>query len=489
MTDHINHRDPVDQLFRQALTDYAPTPPSGAWKKINARLGKGGNWYMNLLRNPYGLSVLSAVFIGITAWLIFMPSDSPEDNTASKLAPKTTLVDSSRSDSSDSHIPSETNKPQLSTETKTGAEKTNSASGNLSQVSEASNPVKHSITAVDRQETVWQSVKVESGSAYDKKTVPQSFPVTVFTEENKTVDDNGKNPSGPVNDSSGMVPVAPVEQFRDTTKKINFDNPPTSNNPADPEGIPANGSASPEPPDGSGTPESMNQNKKLFFNIGLNGNYGKVLQKGRSAKDWYGTELTTGVWLPGITGGLSTGIGLQKFKDEGSFVFEYQTVDTTGIRMDTTWYFQDSIPYFEVSNTILTDTSFHSQELTSGFSYTYIKIPLYFTKQLYTAGNFVLGLKVGPSVSILISKSEEVPSFTPPSGTLTSSSNNSYQRLKTSWQLLLAPQLSYQFGSNLRIYAEPSFTWFINNLYDKKKRPVANPYGFSIFGCIEFSVR
>lgn len=489
MTDNINHTNPVDQLFRKALADFAPAPPADAWKAIDTHFGKGGNWYMRLLRNPYGLSVISAVFIGIAAWLIFRPLNSPEVNTAYQVAPKTMMVDSARYDITALHIHAMTNDTVFGAETKPGAEKAGYAPGKISRTPGISIPDNHLFKAVDMQNSISQSAKVASGIPGVKQTVPQSSLVAGTREDSVTFNDNGKKPSGLVNDSTRIVPQVPVEQFRDTTKKISYDKSSASGKPADLEGAPANDSTSHEPADSGGTSGGLNPKGKVFFNIGLSVNYGKVFQKGRNAYDWYGTDLCTGIWLPGVQGGLSTGIGLQKFKDEGSFVFEYQTIDTTGFRIDTTWYFQDSIPYFEVSNAILTDTTHHSQALTSGFSYTYLRIPLYFTKQLYSAGSFVLGLKAGPSVSILISKNEEAPVFTPPAGNLISSSNNSYQRLKTSWQLLLAPQLSYQSGGNLRIYAEPSFTWFINNLYDKKRRPVATPFGFSIYGGIEFTIR
>jgi hypothetical protein len=127
------------------------------------------------------------------------------------------------------------------------------------------------------------------------------------------------------------------------------------------------------------------------------------------------------------------------------------------------------------------DTLLYHDSITKN-SYTYLRIPLYFSKQLFRSGKFSVGLKTGPSVEFMITRNETQPQYILPGATLISVKNTSYSRLSTSWQWLIAPQLNWDITDKIIFRVEPAVTFYLNNLYDKNSRPATKPYGISITG-------
>ena len=490
MKNEQNHLSSVDRLFRQSLGEYSPAPPVTVWKKIKVRTGKGGNGYMNLLKSPVVLSVVSAVIVGVTAWIIYQSHSAVRQNTVNQVHSNVVAVAESTSPSNRAPLTGTNAKAgQSASEKEIFSRQAHSQSLLNKQISTAASAGRPSVNVKEGKPEVGQNGENTGGftsgnvpEAFTEETSRQNGEITVSSREVMPVH---QNPGADTNAEGNNVeavsrPVTVAPQNKTDTIKDQLQG---KLNETPLPGITA------EPSGAQSSPAANPVKRKLGFMTGLTGSYGSILQQGRSPMYCYEGEIDAGIWLPSVKGSLSTGIGLQHYNDEGKFSFEYQTLDTLGYHTDTTWYFQDSVPSYIITTNVITDSSLHTSEMVSGFTYKYIHIPLYFDWQVFESGRLSLNLKAGPSVSLLIAKSEPVPLFVPPTGKLKNMTNMSYERLKTSWQLVIAPGMQYKLGQNFVLGAAPSFTWFINNLYSEKARPSSMPWGISISGGIYYLFR
>ena len=215
-------------------------------------------------------------------------------------------------------------------------------------------------------------------------------------------------------------------------------------------------------PEKSKNPLRMSEN--LSWQLGVSGNIGEVVQKGRNPNLYYGAMVTGGLWHKKLKAGLETGIGYAVYNDYGSV--------SNNVRIT------DSIPGDTVHPVTHTDTT---RIVAYNYRYQYIQIPLFISKQVMSKGKFALDIKTGPVIGFLISQ-RQIPDYNsgPENGEILSTANNDYTRLKISWQWDVMVQLRWNFNDRLSFTLSPSGIFYLNNLYDRNNKPPNMPFGIGV---------
>jgi hypothetical protein len=529
---------PIDKLFRQSLEGYSPAPPASVWKGIRvkkiSRNLSSGKW----VTGPGGLSVISAVVLVALSWIIYKSFTSEPEQTQKKSSLKSAVIDSTVADQLDSKIPepyysktktdSQVNSALgIDKETKNNQDPKNTDKAKIGIVKpigeKADNAIKQQKTnPVDGKNAVMKSsssAKLSSTQQVELKspvTNENTNIVSIEGEEfSRDIDNTAKQGSevkgtyneganetesvGSVIENPSNKPGDSIQQFAakrenapsDLSKPsaakpglIRTDSVSKTINPLE-----ANNSKSPVYGNANITQDSRpTMSKNLVWQIGLGGNIGQVYQKDRNANFFYGGLITGGLWNTKWKAGIETGIGLSKYKDYGSIGNSWMTSDSI-IVTDTIWHQQDSLIYFELIDSTIYFPVAHDETLNYNYSYTYLQVPFFITKQVATFGKFSFDIKAGPVVGFMISKKESVTGSMPPNNVIVSVVNKNYTRLDVSWQLHIAPQLRWDITEKLSINISPAAVLFLNNLYDKKNRPSSKPYGLSIYGGVTYKFK
>jgi len=202
------------------------------------------------------------------------------------------------------------------------------------------------------------------------------------------------------------------------------------------------------------------------------------LLKGLSSSNFYSGGILAGISSSKSKMSLETGIGFSYYKNHGNYDFEFRRTDTIGYTGYTFYNSYDSS--FLIIYKPTTKDSLLYKNTNPQTSYSYLRIPLYFTKQIFHIGKIDVGLKTGPSCEILVKKAETQPEYQIPGTKFIALTNNSYSMLSVNWQWLIAPQMSVGITKKIQFRLEPAVNFYLNNLYNKKNRPSSKPYGVII---------
>jgi hypothetical protein len=208
----------------------------------------------------------------------------------------------------------------------------------------------------------------------------------------------------------------------------------------------------------------LRMSETLSWQLGVSGNIGEVVQKGRNPNLYYGAMVTGGLWQTKLKAGIETGIGLTVYNDYGTVLNSVRITDS--ISGDTVH------PIAHIDTTRVSS---------SNYRYQYLQIPLFISKQIVRKGKFLFDIKTGPVIGILISQ-KQVSSSTsgPENGEILSTVNSDYARLKISWQWHLILQLRWNFNDRLSLTISPSGIYYLNNLYERNNKPPNIPFGIGV---------
>lgn len=520
--------NPVDRLFKQSLEGYSPAPPASVWKGIRAKIGGGGKSPWQQLGPHGGSIVVSAVILsmaGLLAYQTYFRSSTQsviQNNAAVQTSINKTDLNQGQASIKTPDIENQATADKPKTETqpiigkvvsKVAAKTNNSDSDKPQNVvaqgkahsavspetksnsvhTKQSNNSKHEIaklitsgTAPAKQNknetpTVSENIKpvnqILSQSVSPQK--PESVVVNYLLTEadgSKPSDSLAQNTADkPLKIKKTEYPIIPAAEIS-VAKNAKTSGPEMKIPDSNPSGNHPASTSSPTTSNApaAALPELSGPNPFQYY-FGLSGSMGKVMVKGLNPNNFYSVSALAGITHRKSGFGIETGIGYSYYQDRGIFEFEYKQTDTTGYKGYSLFNSYDS-SYLVIFKPITSDTLVYSYT-TTRTSYTYLKIPLYFTKQLFSAGNMGLGIKTGPSLDLLISRKVTQPGYTGNSGNLVSISNNSYTMLSTSWQWLIAPQLSWDLTDKIVFRFEPTLVFYLNNLYEPGNRPSYKPYG------------
>jgi hypothetical protein len=523
----------IDKLFRQSLEGNCPVPPPSAWKNIKLQVPKqkspAGKW----LGNPGGLSVVSAVLLVAVSWIVYK-SFLVEPQTSKQVTSIPALV----SDSLEyQHIVAETPDNSGKIQPKANSNLAVAEKNNKYQQVDSLGSKKPKVQSPNNKNTVNQFIdKNEKTKKQIVESVRQSnLPVSI--PRNQAPDKKNENPleknikdlslvsgqtikTSKTENGDSVLSITRNKKIKSTQdaqiqslgQKINTsdaikkedaaetaiqpsmpsgqdtivknENKPVSFNPVSPDkNVPDSNKTKNEPGDLS---PQKTKNQNLVWQAAAYGNIGQVYQKERNANLFYGGMVTGGLWNNKWKAGIETGVGMAKYEDYGSKADSMMLAETI-ITVDTIWHLQDSIPYMEIVIDSVTSRAYYTVSTDYKYTYTYLQIPIYITKQVAAFGKFSLGVKAGPMVGFMISKQEnEKKSGEVGNGILISSSNKNYTRLDISWQLHMAMQLRWGVSDYFSVNLAPTAIYFINGLYDPKNSLVSKPYGISFTGGIMY---
>jgi len=536
---------PIDDLFRQSLEGYTPPPPKDAWKNIRIQLLKGRGFLWNFLVSLPGLFILSTVLLSISALLVYNtwdPSHKKEINSVN-VSPVHQVISNTLS-----HKPTPTKKHQNTTETtvnnanNTIQNKPTATEGSLAE----SNPTFHPSEsrpslAAQKHDAPYASIERNQPGkkellqtpAYKaeitkKKTKPtenksiskaknsavnNTLPLTVSYQD-KSASSTGnslpviqgdaavikKEQQGEKTIITGREKPADMPGNKSITENKNqgeeSTNPETAKSmpgalPSD--NIEAIDAASKK--DSAGTqPIPAKPGKPGFpdmgilkLNAGFVGGAGQTVMLNYSPLPFYSFYATVGVNHMVLGSGLETGIGFSRQIDRGKYEFEFLKTDTTGYTGFTYFNKIDSsyliiyMPVIDKEQILLAPTT--------RTTYSYLCIPVYYSQKVFKSGKFSLSLKTGPSMNILIRKQDIQPSIQYPGADFIRLTNQSYTRLSTYWQLLIATRFSWQLTNQLSFLLEPSVQFYLNNLYESYGKPSSKPYGIGIWTGFQYQFK
>ena len=524
---------PLDKLFRQSLEGFSPAPPASVWKGIRSKLfrrkwtsGKG-------FTSPGGLAVLSGVILVAASWILFKSFIAEPLTTSQNQQAQTTISNSAASHDNNAgqiqtpgklpgtnlnrnSVPVENSLTKDTKDTSIAKLKSIKAAQTWGPKSLKPLSLKRKI-AVTEAETVLQNTSLPRTAAQNNQGTTQEPDVNgmrvantpalgkVTKPDQKEVQISKTNlaqkqeKTDPANPGYGNAGIAQEKTRQINPVPVENKEPETTVHPASlstrdntGDGIipPATDKPQPGATVGSDTPPGKTKPsiaRNVEWQVSAYGLVGQVNQKQRNSNPFYGSAVTGGLWDTQLKGGVETGIGISKFKDYGQVENSRMQADTV-ILHDTIWHQQDSTQYYEIIDSLLISQNRLSDTVKYSYGYTYLQIPFFFTKQIASFGKLSIDVKAGPVIGFMISKKESVSHTSMPlTGDLTVTDNN-YTRLDVSLQLHLAPQLRWDVTDKLSMVISPACVLFVNNLYDKKKRPATKPYGIEIYGGLTYKL-
>ncbi|MEI6062211.1 MAG: outer membrane beta-barrel protein [Bacteroidota bacterium] len=527
---------PLDKLFRQSLEGFSPDPPASVWKGIRSKLfrrkwtpGKG-------FTSPGGLAVISGIILVAASWILYKSFIAEPQATSQNRPAQTTILNSAASPDNNAgqiqtpgklpatnlnrnRVPGENSLTIYPKDSSTAKQKSNRAAQTWGPKSLKPLRLKERI-AISEAKSVQQNtslpktapqyiqgttqeadvngISVATKPASGKVTEPDGK-VGQISEANLAQEPDKIDPANPGSGNTGTAPAKirktePVqdENIGNKDSKLPVQPPSLSKNDSGGDGMIPLVVDKPQPGTAAGSDILPGKTKpampsNLEWQLSANGHMGQVIQKQRNSNTFYGCAFTGGLWNTRLKGGVETGFGISKFKDYGQVENSRMQADTI-IQHDTIWHTQDSTQYYEIIDSLVISRNRLSDTVKYSYGYTYLQIPVFFTKQIARYGKLSIDIKAGPVIGFLISEKESISHTSMPlTGDLTVTDNN-YTRLDVSLQLHLAPQLRWDVTDKLSMVISPACVLFVNNLYDKKKRPATKPYGIEIYGGLTYEL-
>jgi len=443
------------------------SPPDSAPSQKSPSSGGSGILGSGIQFWSVGLIVLGVA--GIVTWGVLRHSNKPEIS----IIKKDTINVIQRTTVTDSLTITNQNKPTL-----TGSIKSPATIGNRdTKMDLQQKPANRDITI--QPKVIPQSASIAKNEQHPTLTFSsvskQSEPKTKDVIPSQTVTDNTTTTVKINSQQKSVI----EEKSIDMIKPLEIQSTPFSSDAVSPKSsdntVPAKDSVI-NPPTGKNadttqnnagsekSKKSLRMSENLSWQLGVSGNIGEVVQKGRNPNLYYGAMVTGGLWHKKLKAGLETGIGYAVYNDYGSV--------SNNVRIT------DSIPGDSVNPVMHIDTTRISS---SKYRYQYLQIPLFISKQIVGKGKFVFDIRTGPVIGILISQ-KQVSSSTsgPENGEILSTANNDYTRLKISWQWDIMVQLRWNFNDRLSFTLSPSGIFYLNNLYDRNNKPPNMPFGIGV---------
>jgi hypothetical protein len=482
---------PIDKLFRQSLEGYTPVPPPSVWKSIKAKKGirssGSGKWYLS----HGGLPVISVALLVLSSFLIykfiFTETEMARQNTSVSLyladsaksqqpgSVKDTATTEIQTKAASNPVSVENNKPGLQSN---DGSKTSGHSKSISENLPDNRMVSSALTYSNLKTQTSPDLALEYQNSESPGPLRDDVP-SITSKKNAEIQLADKAfifrdtdiIVALIERSAGVI----VTYVPNTKEEVGFS--PIAEGKSNPDTNTINNPVTPKP--------SKPETKNWVGQVGIYVNFGQVYQQDRSPNFFYGGMITGGLWNKKWNAGIETGIGICKYKDYGQ-VENSWIVNDSVMKKDTIWHQQDSLNYFEIVDSIVYLPVSFSETLDYQYSYSFLQLPLFISKQIANFGKLSLGVKAGPLVGFLISKKESVSGTKPPENVIVSQVNKNYSRLEISWQLHIAPQLRWDVNNKFSLTCSPSAVFFLNNLYEKDNKPLSKPYGLSIYGGITY---
>jgi len=186
-----------------------------------------------------------------------------------------------------------------------------------------------------------------------------------------------------------------------------------------------------------------------------------------------------------------SGIGISVSNDNGEFIIDYETYDSTGFYYGVNSFYINSDnpdnPVFDTYAETVYDSVEHTSYEHPENQYTYIQIPLLIGYKVLNINRFSCSLMGGPVLSILVHEDEKTFNSSDNYTTLINIEDNTPQRLKTNWQFMFSAGLNYRISNHLDLSIEPTYKYYIQSVYEQRIAGTKNPWSIGFRGGIVYT--
>ncbi len=429
-----DERNKMDELFREGLGDFNPTPPPGLWERIDAGIPVPAP-----SSAPQASGSGRALLIGIAALLFtgmillwWFTGNGPDPTVKNKTIRQTEL-------------PAKTNSVINTSETEHGGntslKSTKSTQNNPSE-NQTQGSDTEQISSISPTETIpiEDSRALVGGQPIQESNANnpgvENTSTKVIMVENNSINDLRRDFISWLNMKPAGWNTIPVASPFDNRYK-------TSEKPGMPRRnrIPVIG----------GVYASMD-----WIDYG-SGNKKQSMAAGISLSTFKGP------WL------LETGLAYSLSEDNGRFMISYNSYDSIGYYNKVVSFTPDpenpGTVQFNTEVQGVYDSIDHELETKTNNRYSYLQIPLMAGYQLYAGRLFTIGLKAGPVFSVMLGSDEPAAAFEQDGTTLNSIDNLSPVRVSTNWQVAAGLGIGMHLSPRLTLLAEPTYKYYLRPVY------------------------
>jgi hypothetical protein len=168
---------------------------------------------------------------------------------------------------------------------------------------------------------------------------------------------------------------------------------------------------------------------------------------------------------------IRTGAGLSITKGTNQLAIEYNEYLGSYLKLDSmtfSWNQQhtDLIPTYYLTNKDVWDSLMKLENAKIIKRYTYLQIPLILGYDIISKGNFSLGFRVGPVLSILLSSKTLSDDYDPGKKQIISINMITPEQISLNWQLMGGINVTYRFARRFGIEIEPFGKYYLNSVYE-----------------------
>jgi hypothetical protein len=176
---------------------------------------------------------------------------------------------------------------------------------------------------------------------------------------------------------------------------------------------------------------------------------------------------------------LRTGLGLSITKGTNEVLISYNDYLGSFQKLDSITFTWDPehinlIPTYYLSNQEVWDSLMKLANTMVIKRYTYLQIPLVFGYDFWSNGQFSLGVRVGPVLSVLLTSKQLSDAYDPGMNRIIMINQITPERIQTNWQLMGGINATFRFSRRLGVELEPEARYYFNSVYeqsDATKKP------------------
>lgn len=428
-----DERNNMDELFREGLDDFNPTPPPDLWERIDAALPPAppAPVTQRISRRVVQLGLAALIITGISVlWYFF------DNNSSTVEQPE---VISHQEPAMNTATPSNGKQPALNSD----------QTEIIPESLPITGPVNEGITEYPDQEL--KPVKQTEAQTPLKETFSDLKSTNDFLATNKNQLDVGEENQTMIQPGAfdlrldlinwlRVLPVGTIDQRNYQAFDLRFKN---TRKPILPKRsfIPLIGGAY--------------ASWDMIY-------YGNGHQKQSRAA---GLSLSTfkGPWE------FETGLAFNISDDNGKFDVSFSSLDSIGYYNKVVSFSTDpQIPGRVIFNTVVEgvyDSVGHNIETQTANRYAYLQIPLMAGYRIYADRLFTISLKAGPVFSLMIGSDEQQATFSQEGAKLQSINNLSPSRVSANWQVAAALGVGVRLSPRVTLLAEPTYKSYLRPVY------------------------
>lgn len=193
------------------------------------------------------------------------------------------------------------------------------------------------------------------------------------------------------------------------------------------------------------------ENNKLLNNFGIDINF-KLFNNKYIIRTGVGASISKGYYEYAI--------------DYNEYLGSYQGLDSISFAWDDKHYFL--LPTYHTTEREVFDTAIQTTISNVYKRFTYLQFPFVLGYNFMTNEKFSLGLRFGPTLSLLLKSKTLSEDYNPEKNQVLQINQITPDRISTNWLLMAGMNMSLNTKQNVYFEIEPQFTYYFNSVYEKK---------------------